>query len=77
MSYQFATDVERLLREQMSAGNYESTDDLLRDALGVLKSRNDDLASIRAGLDDMQAGRTRPLMDVADEIGHKHGLIPE
>ncbi len=77
MSYQFASDVERLLREQMSAGNYDSADDLMRDALRVLKSHNDDLASIRAGLDDMQAGRTRPLMDAADEIGRKHGLMPE
>ncbi len=77
MSYQFASDVERLLREQMAAGNYESADDLMRDALQVLKTRKDDLAAIRAGLDDMQAGRTRPLADVADEIGRKHGLIPE
>ena len=77
MSYQFAADVERLLREQMAVGHYSSEDDLLRDALGSLKSRNDDLASIRAGLDDMQAGRVRPLADAADEIGRKHGLIPE
>ena len=77
MSFQFASDVERLLREQMAVGGYESADDLMRDALQVLKTRNDDLAAIRAGLDDMQAGRTRPLADVADEIGRKYGLMPE
>jgi Arc/MetJ-type ribon-helix-helix transcriptional regulator len=33
MSYQFASDVERLLREQMALGHYNSEDDLLRDAL--------------------------------------------
>ena len=77
MSHQFAPDVEQLLREQMSVGNYGSTDDLLRDALGILKTRNDDLAAIRAGLDDMQSGRVRPLKDVADGIACKHGLMPE
>ncbi len=77
MSHQFAPDVERLLRDQMAVGCYDSVDDLMRDALQVLKTRNDDLASVRAGLDDMQAGRTRPLMDVADEIGRKHVLMPE
>lgn len=74
MSYQFSPDVERLLHEQMATGHYNSAEDVLLDALKTLKSRNDDLASILAGLDDMQAGRVRPLEEVANEIGRKYGL---
>ena len=59
MAHEFAPDVQQLLREQMAAGNYGSEDDLLRDALGTLRQRNEDLAAIREGIADMEAGRTR------------------
>ena len=36
-----------------------------------------DLASIRAGVEDMEAGRVRPIAEVADEIRRKHGWQSE
>ncbi len=77
MAREFAPDVQQLLREQMAAGNYGSEDDLLRDALGTLIQRNEDLAAIKEGIADMEAGRTRPLRDAAEEIGRKYGLTQE
>jgi predicted transcriptional regulator len=73
MSRQFAPDVQQRIRDQMAQGNYQSEDDLLRDALDALADRNADLAAIRAGVADMEAGRMRSLSDVANDIRKKHG----
>ena len=73
MAYQFPPDVEQRIRKQLSEGNYDSEDDVLRDALEALAARNADLAAIQAGAEDMEAGRMRPLTEVADEIRQKHG----
>lgn len=73
MAYQIPPDLEEQIRLQMSNGNYDNEDDVLRDALRALDAQNADLAAVQAGVDDMEAGRTRPLTVVADEIRKKHG----
>ena len=74
MDYQFPPDVEHLVTEQMRHGAYKTPDDVLRDALQALAERNDDLAAIRAGVDDMEAGRLRPLAEVDAEIRKNLGF---
>ena len=74
MAYQFPPNIERLVKEQMACGEYESEDELLADALRALATRNADLAAVNEAIRDMEAGDTgRPLTDVADEIREKHG----
>ena len=73
MAYNFPPDLEQRIRHQMSDGGYDSEDDVLRDALKALATRNDDLAAIHAGVEDMEAGRSRRLTEVADEIRQKQG----
>ncbi len=77
MSYQFPPDVEQRIRDQIALGNYANEDEVLRDALEALDARNADLAAIRAGVEDMEAGRMRPIAQVADEIRRKHGWTSE
>jgi Arc/MetJ-type ribon-helix-helix transcriptional regulator len=69
MSYAFPPDLQTQFQEQMSAGNYQSVDDLLRDALRALSEQRqivieeEDPVTIegtRRGLADVAAGRTRP-----------------
>lgn len=76
MSYRVPPDVERLVSEQMRQGSYESEDDVLRDALHALAEKNEDLAAIRAGIEDMEAGRMKPLRDVDAEIRRNLGFNP-
>lgn len=71
-TYPFPSDVAALVRAQMVAGNYRSEDDVLRDALKALVDRRNDLAAVRAGIEDMEAGRVRSLEDVAGEIRTRH-----
>jgi len=76
MTYELPPDVAQLLAEQLRTGPYQSADDVLRDALHALADRNSDLAAIRAGLDDLDAGRIRPLADVDAEIRSALGFTP-
>ena len=73
MSYQFPPDVEQRIRHQIALGNYTNEDDVLRDALDALDARNADMAAIRAGVEDMEADRMRPIGDAAGDIRRKHG----
>lgn len=74
MEYQFPPEVDSLVRSQMATGRYATEDELLKDALLTLSEREETLGDIRAGIEDMEAGRIRPLDDVADDIRRKHGF---
>ena len=82
MAYQFPPDVEKLVREQMVAGDYGSEDDLLRDALKTLEEHRqmivyDDpavLAGVQQGLDEMQQGQGRPFGEFDAEFRAKRKL---
>lgn len=74
MSYTLSAEIERRIHEHLALGTYASTDDLLLDALSALDERLEDMAAIRAGIEDMEAGRVRPLEDVDAEIRAKHGF---
>jgi len=76
MGNRFPPDIDRLIREQMVSGQYESEDDVLCDALQALAERSADLAAIQAGIDDMKAGRMKPLAEVDAEIRRRRGLPP-
>jgi Arc/MetJ-type ribon-helix-helix transcriptional regulator len=74
MAYQFPADVASRLAELMATGNYSSEDDVLRVALDALHDRDEDFAAIRAGWEDVQAGRYYSLAEVDDAIRQKHGI---
>ena len=76
MSYQLPADLEQLVAEQIRLGTYGSADDVLRDALRALAERNQDLAAIQAGIDDMEAGNLKPLSEVDAGIRKNLGLSP-
>jgi predicted transcriptional regulator len=77
MAYSFPPDLERLVRDEMSAGVYPTEDDLLRDAISALRGQREDVAAVRAGIADMEAGRVRPFQEVAAEIRSRRGFADE
>ena len=56
MAYQFSPDVEELVRDRMASGNYESEEDVLRDALEALRLEDEELRAIEEALDDVENG---------------------
>ncbi len=68
MAYAFPPNVRQLIEEAENFGEYDSEDDVLRDALSALIRQKKDLAAIREGIADMNAGRFRPIAEVDAEI---------
>jgi antitoxin ParD1/3/4 len=75
MSYAFPPPLDRLVHEVLASGAYRSEDDLLLEAVQVLRERDEAVAGIQEGLADLDAGRTRPLREVDEELRKKH-IIP-
>ena len=78
MTYPFPPDLAQEVTRRMATGSYLSEDDILRDAFAALKWRDEwqaqEVLAIQEGLDDMEAGRFRPLEQVDAEIRAKYGF---
>ena len=61
--YQFPPDLEDEIKQRMATGQYTSEDDVLREALHALRWRDEEVAAIQEGIDDMEAGRVKPLRE--------------
>ena len=50
--------------------------DFFRAVMGVGADADFDvsIAAVRAGMEDVRAGRTRPLKDALDDLGARHGV---
>ncbi|MCG8586718.1 MAG: type II toxin-antitoxin system ParD family antitoxin [Pirellulales bacterium] len=64
MQYEIPTDVTGLIKAQLATGAYQNEGDVLRAALEALSRQNADLAAIREGIADVEAGRTRPFEEI-------------
>ncbi|MBI3837037.1 MAG: type II toxin-antitoxin system ParD family antitoxin [Planctomycetia bacterium] len=74
MSYQLPSDVTQTIQSLIATGKYASQEDVLRDALDALRQRDEDLAAITAGIEDMQAGRYRPFVEIDAEFRQRHNI---
>jgi putative addiction module CopG family antidote len=72
--YQFPPDLDGEIKERMKTGRYDSEDDVLREALRALKWRDDEVAAIQAGIDDMEAGRVKPLREFDEEFRRRKNI---
>jgi predicted transcriptional regulator len=63
MSIDIARDVMNAIQRQLATSSYSSPDELLREALAALESRDAEVLAIQEGIDDMEAGRATPLRD--------------
>ena len=76
MRYEFPHDVQQRVTTLLEKG-YDTVDDVLRDALSALKREQDEIAAIQEGIDDMEAGRYRPLEEVDAEIRKRYNFPPD
>jgi len=76
MSLQLPSDLTSTIQSFLAGGRYENEVDVVRVALASLK-RDEDLAAIQKGIEDMNAGRVRPWTEVKAKIESKHGFSGE
>jgi putative addiction module CopG family antidote len=74
MSVDLSPDVWNEIQRQLASGSYASPDEVLRDALAALRTREQEVVAIQEGIDDMEAGRVRPLRDFDRDFRHRNGL---
>lgn len=63
MSLSIPADVRARVSALYGTGRYDSEEAILRAAVAALEERNADLASIEAGIADMEKGRYRLFAD--------------
>lgn len=63
MTYPFPADVQHLVSEWMSARDYPSEDDVLRDAPRALAEEKEDLRAVQEAIAEWRAGDGAPLED--------------
>jgi putative addiction module CopG family antidote len=74
MAYQIPVDVEEQIQEQLATGGYSSQDDVLREALRALRWRNQEVAAIQEGIEDMEAGRVKPLREFDRDFRQRNNI---
>jgi Arc/MetJ-type ribon-helix-helix transcriptional regulator len=74
MSIDIAPDVMNSIQRQLATGAYSSPDQLLREALAALESRDAEMLAIQQGIDDMEAHRVMPLRDFDRDFRRRNNL---
>ena len=62
------------VKHYLVSGQCRTEEDVLRDALRALAEERDVLDDIRQGLEDLEAGRGRPLEDVDADLRKKYDI---
>jgi putative addiction module CopG family antidote len=73
MSADLSPDIWKEIERQVATGVFASPDEVLREALAALREREQEVLAIQEGIEDMEAGRVRPLRDFDREFRHRNG----
>lgn len=70
-------EVERVIHEKVASGEYGSEAEVLLAAIRLLQWQDQEVAAIEAGLDDVRAGRTQPLVEVQAELRREFPFLKD
>lgn len=73
MDLSIPADLVPSIRSFVATGRYPDESTVMRQAMALLQ-RQENIAAIQAGIDDIEAGRCRPLAEVDKEIRAKFGF---
>ncbi len=71
---QLPPDLEQQVKDYLASGQYRTAEDVVREAFRALADEQTALGDIRHGIEDLDAGRGRPLSDIDAEIRKKHNI---
>jgi len=67
MNLQLPADIDTAVQAFLVSGQYKNEAEVLRDALAVLRRRDEDWVAIQEGLADEAAGRLTPARTVLEQ----------
>ena len=79
MDVTLSPEAEKLVREKLESGEYDSVSEVLEDALRALevwrvRDYEQTVEGIRRGLESVNRGEGRPAKKFFDEMRQKHGI---
>lgn len=74
MTLEVSPEVKQLVDLKLASGRYANSNEVLLRALRILDEHTSVLDDLCEGLKDIEAGRVRPLREVAEEIGGRRGF---
>ena len=75
MAYPFPPDLQQLVADRLATGDYQTEDDVLREALRALAGQDDDLAAVREAVAEVKAGdEGLPLGEAFEAVRAKYGI---
>ncbi|MDC0935601.1 type II toxin-antitoxin system ParD family antitoxin [Pirellulales bacterium] len=77
MAYALTEELDRLVREKMATGNYQTEEEVLRAALRLLDEEQQVVAAVTEGYEDVKAGRHRSFEEADAEFRGAHNFPQE
>jgi putative addiction module CopG family antidote len=74
MSIDLSSDLVNEIQRQVATGVFATPDEVVREALAALRDREVEVLAIQEGIDDMEAGRTRPIDEFDRDFRQRNGL---
>ncbi len=75
MQIELSPELEPFVEQEFATGRYASRDEVVVQALRCLREeRQEAVAGIRQGLDDVAAGRTQPISEAIGDIRREFGV---
>ncbi len=73
MSIELTDDLQKIVDQKVTSGEYESVIAVVAEALKALQERDASMESLRRSLAELKAGDTLPAEEVFEGIRRKHG----
>ncbi len=74
MPHALSPDLDQRVRDKLSAGQYASEEEVLREALKLLDEHDETLAAVSEGFEDVRSGRSRSFEEADTEFRRKHNI---
>lgn len=73
-----SADLQQFIDQEVASGRFADSSEVISHALRLLqRDREDAIAGIRAGLEDVAAGRMQPIDEAFAELKRNYGISKE
>jgi len=78
MAIEMSPELEKFVEQEVTSGHFESPSSVIEHALRLMqRDREEAINGIKAGLADVQAGRTQPLDEAFADLRREFGVQEE